>query len=362
MLESKHLISNVNSLESLLIAGDDHAFSVYFHDGYGNVDIATGTSLSQTIFTYPYPSDLLEHSLQQFIKISDSVNVQFEVVNSADHADISFYYDSEIVLDHSHDHNLGLTIFFSDYISGRKWIEIYFNAGILKTLPFDLQSYVFNHELLHALGFEHTFDNSDNDFYLSTNPLLSATPEETSMSYRSPVSGVYPIDLSMSDYHALQDIWGMKSLTSSVTNDILIYRLYSPTSNKHLFSSNLYEIDLLTGIDNNQAFVNEGLAYSVSRSAPDELFRFYNSKSDSHFYSANPDERDLLIANPASGFIYEGVAFNIFLDNPTQTLNPVIRYFDPLSMTHFFSASFVEQEILDYSHPHWINEGIAWYV
>ena len=121
-----HLISNVNSLESLLIAGDDHAFSVYFHDGYGNVDIATGTSLSQTIFTYPYPSDLLEHSLQQFIKISDSVNVQFEVVNSADHADISFYYDSEIVLDHSHDHNLGLTIFFSDYIYSLIYISCCF--------------------------------------------------------------------------------------------------------------------------------------------------------------------------------------------------------------------------------------------
>ena len=64
----------------------------------------------------------------------------------------------------------------------------------------NLMLYVFNHELLHALGFEHTFDSTDGDFYLSTDPMLGATPHETVMSYRPPEGGSYPSDLSFSDY------------------------------------------------------------------------------------------------------------------------------------------------------------------
>ena len=55
----------------------------------------------------------------------------------------------------------------------------------------DLEAYVLI-ELLHVLGLEHTFDDSDGDFYLSTDPQLSASPEQTTMSYRFPESGVYP--------------------------------------------------------------------------------------------------------------------------------------------------------------------------
>lgn len=361
MLESKHLISPSLSLDSQLIAGTDNTFSVYFHDYYGYVRIANGSAFSQTILAYPYPPELLEHSLQQFLKISSLVDVNFQLTDTSQNADISIYYDSEIVLDNSHGDNLGLTVFYDNYASGRKWIEIYLNSGSLQDKPFDLQVYVFNHELLHALGFEHTFDDSDEDFYLSTNPLSSSTPEETSMSYRSPISGIYPSDFSPADYLALQDIWGMNPSDPN-DNQITVYRLFSPSLNIHLFSSNSSEIDLLTGLDSNQSFINEGIAYTISESAPDQLFRFYNINSNSHFYSANVIERDLLISNSSEGFIYEGVAFNIYLDKTNSSLQPVTRYFNPISSTHFFTSSPEEQQILAISHPHLINEGIAWYV
>jgi len=362
MLESKHLISSTLSLDSLFIAGTDNTFSVYFHDQYGYVSIANGSVYSQTILAYPYPSDLLDHSLEQFSRISSSVNVNFEIVDTSYDADIAIYYDSEIVLENSNGDDLGLTVFYNHYASGRKWIEIYLNSSYLQYQSFDLKAYVFNHELLHALGFEHTFDDSDDDFYLSTNPHLSSTPEETSMSYRPPLSGIYPSDFSSADYLALQDIWGSITPSPLSDNKISVFRLFSPALNKHLFSSNTYEIDLLTGLDGNHDFINEGVAYMVSESAPDALFRFYNTNSGSHFYSASTTERDFLISNPSDGFLYEGVAYHVFLDNSDLSLQPVIRYFDPFSSSHFFTSSSEEQDILSISHPHLINEGIAWYV
>ena len=51
---------------------------------------------------------------------------------------------------------------------GRRSIEIFLNGPELTNSSFDLQAYVVNHEILHALGFEHTFDDSDGDYYLST--------------------------------------------------------------------------------------------------------------------------------------------------------------------------------------------------
>ena len=58
--------------------------------------------------------------------------------------------------------------------SRRQWIEIFLNGPELDVATPDFVSYVFNHELLHALGLEHTFDDSDGDFYISTDPYLGA--------------------------------------------------------------------------------------------------------------------------------------------------------------------------------------------
>ena len=112
----------------------------------------------------------------------------------------------------------------------------------------DILAYVFNHELLHVLGLEHTFDDSDGDFYLSTDPNLSATPEETVMSYRAPISE-YPSDITESDYTALEKIWGRSSINNIQSSgfDTAVYRLYHPFQDTHLFTSNLHEVDLLTG-------------------------------------------------------------------------------------------------------------------
>lgn len=357
MLSSEVLISPILSLDALIIAGSDKILNVYIHRSAGVVAVASGSLLPQLITTLTPTATFLAHATQQFHKISQQINVQFvEVLDQLD-ADIAFFFDTEIALNDSDASTvtLGLALPNRDISTGRQWVEIFFNGPELYQSSTDLEAYVFNHELLHALGFEHTFDDSDGDFYLSTDPQLSATPEETVMSYRPPASGSYPTDLTLSDYNALIDIWGL-------TVDISVYRLYQQSTGRHVYSSNQQEIDILTGLVQSD-FLNEGIAYVVSGNASQDLHRFYKPSTGSHFYSASNIERDALIASSESGYLYEGVAYKVFspLEAPIGS-TAVTRFYDPLQAMHFYTANEYEIAILQTSQPTWIQEGIAWYV
>ena len=352
MLTTAQIISPSLSNDALLIAGSDHTFSVYFHRSSGPASIGAGSSLPQSINTLLFPQHLLDHSFQQFDLISSSVKLDFSPIEDPDSADVCFYYDSEIVLSDSPGLTFGLVLFNYDYESGRRWLEVFFNGPVMDGSPLDLQYYVFNHELLHVLGLEHPFDDSDGDFYLSVDPQSSATPEETVMSYRPPQSGTYPIDITDLDSQALRQIWGYPNS---------IYRLFQPSKAKHLYTSNIDEIDYLTGLGSS-SFINEGVAYVVSPSATDDLFRFYHPTSGHHLYSANVYERDFLIHNTELGYLYEGVAYSVIYDNSSPLHTPVFRLFDPDRFSHFYTSSVSEIQAISLSHPNWINEGIAWYV
>ena len=347
-----------------MIAGDSNTLSYYLHRSEGDIKIASGTSLEQSIYSLVPPDYLLIHAENQFQKISQVANLNFVELSDPNLADISFYWDREIELDDSYGITFGLSLINYTQQPKREWFEIFFNGPQLNQYGSDFNSYVFNHELLHALGFEHTFDSSDGDFYLSTDPLQSATPEETTMSYRPPASGIYPTDLAPADYQALIDIWGPRTASSQE-----IYRLYNSILGIHLFTSNLEEIDILTGSSTHSEssstqFINEGIAYIVGPDADQDLYRFYDTKTSRHFYSANIDEKNLLISSDQySSFIYEGVAFKVFSANQDLIDNsktPVFRFYDLVANTHLYTANVEELKIWNGSLD-FINEGIAWY-
>lgn len=358
MLSSEFLISPILSLDALLIAGSNKAFNVYLHNSQGTISVGSG-SIPQYISSLEASSEYLSHIRSQLSSLSVKLDLFFYEVSDPETSDISVFFDSEINLDDSGAINFGVTVPNIIYSPRRQWIEIFLNYQLLELTSFDFQAYVFNHELLHALGLEHTFDDSDGDFYLSTDPLLSATPEETVMSYRPPKSGVYPTDLTSSDYLALEQIWG--SSKSSLPSQHTVYRLYNETTDQHLFSANVREVDILTGLSHSP-FINEGIAYEVTSGATNDLYRFYNVLNGRHFYTSNTFEKDLLVHSDSTPFLYEGSAYRVFASNLINShLLPVYRFYDPTSHTHLYTANQIEKSIWESDAFGWINEGVAWY-
>ena len=138
-----------------------------------------------------------------------------------------------------------------------------------------------------------------------------------------------------------------------------VYRLYNSSQGKHLFSSNQFEIDLLTGND----WQNEGVIYYAPEEGTADVFRFYIPSEARHFYTASQFERDFIIGNQDtfSGWQYEGAAFSAYStsDYPSDAV-AVVRYLNLETASHVYSTSSYEQGILD-QNATFMNEGIAWF-
>ena len=139
-----------------------------------------------------------------------------------------------------------------------------------------------------------------------------------------------------------------------------VHRLYNSSQGKHLFSSNEYEIDLLTG---GGAWQDEGVIYNAPETATADVFRFYIPSEGRHFYTALDSERDFIIGNQEtfSGWQYEGAAFSAYStsDYPDDAV-AVVRYLNQETGSHVYSTSAYEQSLLD-QNSNWMNEGIAWF-
>ena len=133
-----------------------------------------------------------------------------------------------------------------------------------------------------------------------------------------------------------------------------VYRLRDNKTGVFLFSSNGYEIDLITG----QGWTNEGIAYAAPTVPTASLHRFKLSNGLGYFYTANEQEKGLL--ESSAGYDYEGIAFNVYsVDDFPLTSIPVVRYLGSSGL-HLYSTSVAEQNILDKTAG-WTREGIAWY-
>ena len=98
MLTSEYLISPILSQEALGLAGPDKVLTTYFHQIPGSVSVGLGTPNPQHIIAVDPPQSLIDHANLQYRKISDIVDVGFKPVDNSSDADISIYFDSEIVL------------------------------------------------------------------------------------------------------------------------------------------------------------------------------------------------------------------------------------------------------------------------
>ncbi len=149
--------------------------------------------------------------------------------------------------------------------------------------------------------------------------------------------------------------------------DVAVYRFWSPSLSSHFYTTNEQEKD---GLINNpaSAWIYEGVAYHAFSTAAvpalKPVYRFWSDSQGSHFYTINEQEKDGIIRDYAYAWTFEGVAFYAYPEGqqPAGTL-PVYRFWSPAVSRHFYTISEEEKQgIVDkYSFNIWTLEGIAWY-
>lgn len=205
ILTPEFLISPDLSSFSQAMLANDGVLDIYLHRSGAPAHVGAGLFATQTIQTQPITPDFETFIRNTIVQLDSQIGISFRFIESADQADLAFYIDQEIDLG---DGDLTLGIALSNHVSGRDYWEVMLNGPELVDRP-DYFRYAALHEIGHVLGLEHPFDNSDGDYYISTDPYLSAFPEDTLMAYRSPRGGSWPERFTNNDIAALQAIWGV---------------------------------------------------------------------------------------------------------------------------------------------------------
>ena len=188
----------------------DRVVDLYLHRPAGPVDVGGGFAGAQTIQAVEMDDSLYDFIVNSVIEIDRKIDLDFRLVNRPEQADVRFFLDTEINLGGDDIDGVILGLALTNDQAERPYWEILLNTPEFKG-DLSYLKYAALHELGHTLGLEHPFDGSDDDFFVSEDPALSAFPEETLMAYRTPLGSRWPTAFTSNDIAALQSIWGESS-------------------------------------------------------------------------------------------------------------------------------------------------------
>ena len=197
----------------------------YLHAPGGAVTVSGGGYGEQEIESLVIPSSDQDYFNAMVRRLDGIIDLDFRQVDQRSNADVDIYYDTQIDLG-----TVGTVLGLAANNGIDAW-ELYLNYPSFAN-DGGHRRYALIHEFGHALGMEHPFEARDGDvFNGNSDPWSSAYPEDTVMSYRSPIGGSWPDFFSDNDLNALIEVWGAEArmfgdepdiVTGASYRDILI--------------------------------------------------------------------------------------------------------------------------------------------
>lgn len=139
-----------------------------------------------------------------------------------------------------------------------------------------------------------------------------------------------------------------------------IYRLYSPTFNRHHYCDEYEANYLLTNYP--EVWTLEAAAFYAYRNADNgtaPVYRLYNERLREHLFTMDANEKDTLVNTYENSWKFEGVAFYVDPE-PADGTVPVWRLYSDDLQTHLLTTDVNEKERL--LTDGWHDEGVAYYV